>query len=205
MEPIVDIQDLSYAYRGFEDRWILRNVNLQIQPREFFAVAGRTGSGKSTLCYAMNGLVPHSFGGKMEGQVRVCGLNTRETTPAALAPKVGIVLQSAESQLVGLTVREDVEFGLENIAMSHAEIQERADWALNVVGLTALQDLSPWNLSGGQKQRLAIASALAFRPQLLVLDNPTAELDPVVTDASSKPLVPILIWEPSAPTKVSPR
>jgi len=179
MEPIVDIQGLSYAYRGFEDRWILRDINLKIRPGEFVAVAGRTGSGKSTLCYAMNGLAPHSFGGKMEGSVRVCGLDTRETTPAALASKVGIVLQSAESQLVGLTVREDVEFGLENIALPREEIQARADWALDVVKLTAFQNSSPWNLSGGQKQRLAIASALAFKPQLLVLDNPTAELDPV--------------------------
>ena len=179
MEPIVDIQGLSYAYRGFEDRWVLRDISLQIQPHEFVAVAGRTGSGKSTVCYAINGLVPHSFGGKMEGSVTICGLNTRETTPAALAPKVGIVLQSAESQLVGLTVREDVEFGLENLALDREEIRSRTDWALDVVKLTEFQDSSPWNLSGGQKQRLAIASALAFRPELLVLDNPTAELDPV--------------------------
>jgi energy-coupling factor transport system ATP-binding protein len=179
MEPIVDIQGLNYAYRGFEDRWVLRDISLQIQPGEFIAVAGRTGSGKSTLCYSMNGLVPHSFGGKMEGSVTICGLNTRETSPAVLAPKVGIVLQSAESQLVGLTVREDVEFGLENIALRRDEIRSRADWALEVVRLTSFQNSSPWNLSGGQKQRLAIASALAFRPELLVLDNPTAELDPV--------------------------
>ncbi len=179
MEPIVDIQSLSYAYRDFEDKWILRDISLQIQPGEFVAVAGRTGSGKSTLCYAMNGLVPHSFGGRMEGSVRICGLNTRETAPAALASKVGIVLQSAESQLVGLTVREDVEFGLENISLARSEIQTRTDWALEVVQLATFQASSPWNLSGGQKQRLAIASALAFKPQLLVLDNPTAELDPV--------------------------
>lgn len=179
MEPIVDVQGLSYAYRGFEDKWVLCDISLQIQSQEFIAVAGRTGSGKSTLCYALNSLVPHSFGGIMEGTVLVCGTNTRDTTPASLASKVGIVLQSAESQLVGLTVREDVEFGLENLALDRNEIRTRADWALDVVQLGHLQDASPWNLSGGQKQRLAIASALAFRPQLLVLDNPTAELDPV--------------------------
>ena len=179
MDSIVDIQGLSYAYRGFEGKLVLRDINLQIQPGEFIAVAGRTGSGKSTLCYALNSLVPHSFGGKMEGTVLVCGLNTRDTAPAVLAPKVGIVLQSAESQLVGLTVREDVEFGLENIMLPREEIRERVDWALNVVKLGSLQESSPWSLSGGQKQRLAIASALAFRPRLLVLDNPTAELDPV--------------------------
>lgn len=179
MDSIVDIQGLSYAYRGFEDKWVLKNITLNIQPGEFIAVAGRTGSGKSTLCYTLNSLVPHSFGGKIEGTVMICGLNTRDTAPAILAPKVGIVLQSAESQLVGLTVREDVEFGLENLMLPREEIKERADWALDVVKLSHLQDSSPWSLSGGQKQRLAIASALAFRPQLLVLDNPTAELDPI--------------------------
>ena len=141
MNPIVDIQGLSYAYRGFEDKLVLRDITLQIQPGEFIAVAGRTGSGKSTLCYTLNSLVPHSFGGKMEGTVLVCGLNTRDTPPAHLASKVGIVLQSAESQLVGLTVREDVEFGLENIMLPREEIRERADWALNVVKLSHLQDL----------------------------------------------------------------
>ena len=179
MDSIVDIQGLSYAYRGFEDKWVLKNITLNIQPGEFIAVAGRTGSGKSTLCYTLNSLVPHSFGGKMDGTVLVCGLNTRDTAPALLAPKVGIVLQSAESQLVGLTVREDVEFGLENLMLPREVIKERADWALDVVKLSHLQESSPWSLSGGQKQRLAIASALAFRPQLLVLDNPTAELDPI--------------------------
>lgn len=179
MDPIVDIQGLSYAYRGFEDKLVLRDITLQIRLGEFIAIAGRTGSGKSTLCYTLNSLVPHSFGGRMEGTVLVCGLNTRETAPAMLAPKVGIVLQSAESQLVGLTVREDVEFGLENIMLSREEIKERVNWALDVVKLSHLQESSPWSLSGGQKQRLAIASALAFRPQLLVLDNPTAELDPI--------------------------
>ena len=179
MEPIVQIRGLTYAYRGNLYKQVLRDIDLDIQPGEFLAMAGRTGSGKSTLCYALNGLVPHSFGGKMEGQVKVCGIDTNETTPAELARKVGIVLQSAESQLVGLSVEEDVEFGLENIALPVPEIKERAGWALDVVKMAHLRDTSPWNLSGGQKQRLAIASALAFRPQILVLDNPTAELDPI--------------------------
>ena len=123
MEPIVQIRGLTYAYRGNLYKQVLRDIDLDIQPGEFLAMAGRTGSGKSTLCYALNGLVPHSFGGKMEGQVKVCGIDTNETTPAELARKVGIVLQSAESQLVGLSVEEDVEFGLENIALPVPEIK----------------------------------------------------------------------------------
>jgi len=179
METIVEIQGLTYAYRGHEDQPVLHSIQLEIIRGEFLVLAGRTGSGKSTLCYALNGLVPHSYGGRMEGLVRVCGLDTREVLIPTLARKVGMVLQSAESQLVGLTVQEDVEFGLENIGLPLEEIRERAQWALDVVRLSDLASRSPWTLSGGQKQRTAIAAALAFRPELLVLDNPTAELDPV--------------------------
>jgi energy-coupling factor transport system ATP-binding protein len=179
MDAIIEIRGLAYGYRGHEDDQVLRGIDLDITPGEFLAIAGRTGSGKSTLCYAMMGLVPHSFGGRMEGTVKVCGMDTREMTPAKMAHNVGIVLQSAESQLVGLTVEEDVQFGLENIALPVAEIIERSRRALEVVHLTPFVNSSPWNLSGGQKQRLAIASALAFQPKILILDNPTAELDPL--------------------------
>lgn len=179
METIVEISGLSYAYRGQEDKPVLSGIDLRIQRGEFIAMAGRTGSGKSTLCYTLNGLVPHSFGGKMEGTVKVCGLNTRDATIPDLARKVGMVLQSAESQIVGLTVEEDVEYGLENVGLPAPEIKERARWALEVVRLAEYATRSPWTLSGGQKQRQAIAAALAFRPELLVLDNSTAELDPV--------------------------
>jgi energy-coupling factor transport system ATP-binding protein len=179
MEPIVKITGLRYAYRGHETTEVLSGIDLEISKGEFLAIAGRTGSGKSTLCYALNGLVPQSFGGKMEGSVTVSGLDTQTATTAELAQKVGIVLQSAESQIVGLTVEEDVEYGLENLALPVEEILSRRAEALEIVEMTAFKDASPWNLSGGQKQRVAIAAALAFRPEILVLDNPTAELDPV--------------------------
>ncbi len=179
MEPIVKITGLRYAYRGHETTEVLRGIDLEIYKGEFLAIAGRTGSGKSTLCYSLNGLVPHSFGGKMEGSVIVSGVDTQKATPAELAQKVGIVLQSAESQIVGLTVEEDVEYGLENLALPVDEILHRRAEALEIVEMTAFKDVAPWNLSGGQKQRVAIAAALAFRPEILVLDNPTAELDPI--------------------------
>src|SRR3972149_3792378 len=104
MESIVEISGLTYGYRGQEDKLVLRGIDLRVERGEFLVIAGRTGSGKSTLCYALNGLVPHSFGGKMQGEVKVCGLNTRDAAIPDLARKVGMVLQSAESQLVGLTV-----------------------------------------------------------------------------------------------------
>jgi len=179
MEPIIQIRGLAYSYRRQHDLPALQGVDLEIGGGEFIAIAGRAGSGKSTLCYALNGLIPHSFGGRMEGEVVVCGLNTRKASVPDLASHVGFVLQSAESQLVGLTVEEDTAFGLENIGLPGAEINGRVHSTLRTLRLDGHARSSPWTLSGGQKQRLAIAAAIAFQPQVLVLDNPTAELDPV--------------------------
>lgn len=179
MKSIVQIHDLTYAYRRQRDRFALEGVNLEIFGGEFVAIAGRAGAGKSSLCYALNGLIPHSFGGRMKGEVLVCGLDTRRTFVPELARHVGFVLQNAESQLVGLTVEEDVSFGLENISLPRGEVARRVAAALKTVRLEEHVQRSPWTLSGGQKQRLAIAAALAFQPELLVLDNPTAELDPL--------------------------
>jgi energy-coupling factor transport system ATP-binding protein len=179
MDPIIQIRGLVYSYRRQQDHPALQGVDLDIGAGEFIAIAGRAGSGKSTLCYTLNGLIPHSFGGRMEGEVVVCGLNTRKTLVPDLARHVGFVLQSAESQLVGLSVEEDTAFGLENIALPGDEIAGRVNSALHTVRLEDQARSSPWTLSGGQKQRLAIAAAIAFHPRVLVLDNPTAELDPV--------------------------
>ncbi len=179
MEPIIQIRGLVYSYRRQHDLPALRGIDLDIGAGEFIAIAGRAGSGKSTLCYALNGLIPHSFGGRMAGEVVVCGLNTRKVSVPDLARHVGFVLQNAESQLVGLSVEEDTAFGLENIGLSGDEIAGRVTCALRTVRLEDHARSSPWTLSGGQKQRLAIAAAIAFQPRVLVLDNPTAELDPV--------------------------
>ncbi|MGH9682994.1 MAG: ABC transporter ATP-binding protein [Candidatus Acidiferrales bacterium] len=179
MDSIIQINDLVYSYRRQQHRPALHGVTLELGAGEFVAIAGRAGSGKSTLCYALNGLIPHSFGGRMEGRVVICGLNTRTVSVPELARRVGFVLQNAESQLVGLTVEEDVTFGLENIGLPREEVARRVQAALRTVRLEENLDRSPWTLSGGQKQRLSIAAAIAFQPQVLVLDNPTAELDPI--------------------------
>jgi energy-coupling factor transport system ATP-binding protein len=178
-EAIIEVRGLHYAYRGHEDAPVLKGINLDVRRSEFLVLAGRTGAGKSTLCYALLGLVPHSFGGSMEGSVRVCGIDTSRATVNEMARRASLVMQSAESQLVGLTAIEDVQFGLENLGLAPAEIVERSRRALAEVRLERFADASPWSLSGGQKQRLAIAAALAFHPEVLVLDNPTAELDPL--------------------------
>src|SRR5689334_400166 len=136
-EPIISIENLTYTYRQAAGGPALHGVSLEIRRGEFLVLAGRTGSGKSTLCHTLNGLVPHSFGGSMAGRVLVDGQDTRAVSTAQLARRVGMVLQSAEAQLIGLTVEEDVQYGLENLALPVREIEERAAWALEVVRLSS--------------------------------------------------------------------
>src|SRR6185312_2811203 len=133
----------------------------------------------STLCLALNGLVPHATGGSIGGDVIVGEWNTKRTTVPRLATRVGLVFQDPESNLVGLSVEDEVAFGPENLGIPPAEIAERIGWALSLVGMADARGRSANQLSGGQKQRVAIAAVLAMRPEVLVLDEPTAQLDPL--------------------------
>ncbi|MCS7221494.1 MAG: energy-coupling factor transporter ATPase [Anaerolineae bacterium] len=157
---------------------MLRGVHLRARRGELIVLLGRTGAGKTTLCLSTNGLVPHATGGTIRGSVEVCGQDTRRLPPAALASAVGMVFQDAESQLFQMTVEDEIAFGLENLGFPPEEIERRITWALSVVGIEPLRHRSPRRLSGGQMQRVAIAAALALRPALLVLDEPTSHLDP---------------------------
>jgi energy-coupling factor transporter ATP-binding protein EcfA2 len=151
---------------------------LRVERGEFIALLGRTGVGKTTLCLSTNGLIPHATGGLFRGKVEVCGRDTRRYSPAALASTVGMVFQDPESQLFQMTVEDEIAFGLENLGIPPDEIERRIAWALSIVGIEPLRYRSPRRLSGGQMQRVAIAAALALRPALLVLDEPTSFLDP---------------------------
>jgi energy-coupling factor transporter ATP-binding protein EcfA2 len=179
----VVVRDLHYAYpqsRGDgEFVPVLGGVNLHIAGGEFVVLLGRVGAGKTTLCMALNGLVPHATGGRYRGDVTVLGLNTKEHSVADLARQVGLVFQDPETQLTQMRVEDEIAFGPENLGVPPAEIEERVTWALDAVGLSACRDRSPLRLSGGQKQRVAIAAMLAMQPRLLVLDEPTASLDPI--------------------------
>jgi energy-coupling factor transporter ATP-binding protein EcfA2 len=179
--PSIDIRDFHYAYPPLgqaEPRWVLRGVDLAVEAGSCVGVMGATGVGKSTLCQAIVGIVPQLTGGIVRGQVRVLGEDARSTPVPDLARQVGMVFQDSESQLFNLTVEEEVAFGPENIGLPPEEIESRVAWALTTVGLIESRKRSPVELSGGEKQRLAIAAALSMSPKVLVLDEPTAHLDP---------------------------
>ena len=161
----------------------LRQVSLEIEPGEVVAVLGPSASGKSTLLRAFAGLVPHFHGGRFEGRVEVAGRDTRSIRPAELAGTVASVFQDPEEQIVLSRVIREVAFGLENIGTAPEDIVGRAHEALAAVGSEHLADRDVAELSGGELQRVCLASAVALRPQLLLLDEPTSQLDPVAAGA----------------------
>lgn len=177
-EPTVHVDRLSFRYPG-ASAFALRNVSFTVAQGECLALMGAAGAGKTTLCLALTGIVPQFFGGELYGAVRVAGLDTLAHPVSTLAHKVGVVFQDPEMQLTATSVEHEVAFALENLCLKTVEMRKRIDEALLAVGLAGLEKKHPHALSGGQKQRLAIAASLALKPRLLVLDEPTSQLDPV--------------------------
>ena len=177
-EPIVSIRDLQFRYRGQKGH-ALDGINLDISRGEFLVIMGPSEAGKSTLAATINGLIPHFQNGKLNGTVTVMGRNTRENTVAQMAEIVGMVFQDFEAQLFSTNVELEVAFGPENFAVDREEIGRRINENLDYVGLDAYRHRPPSTLSGGQKQKLAIASVLALKPTVLVMDEPTTDLDPI--------------------------
>ena len=175
---IIEAKGLTYTY-PIGEKPAFEDVNLQINKGEFVIITGPSGCGKTTLCRCFNGLIPHFYGGKLEGEITVCGLRVREHPTYEIARHVGMVFQNPENQLFALSVEKDVAFGLENLGVSRNEIRRRVDWALKITGTYDLKERAPYELSGGQQQRVAIASVLAMNPEVIVLDEPTSFLDPV--------------------------
>ena len=175
---MIRVEELSFKYTGAKE-YSLKNINLKVKKGEFLGILGASGSGKSTLCLTFNGIIPHSIKGEFNGNVFVQGYNTKEASVAELSKFVGLVLQNPDSQLFNMTVEEEVAFSLENLGLDVEEIRRRVYWSLKITGLEGLENEFQPNLRGGQKQRLVIASVLAMRPQILVLDEPTSQLDPL--------------------------
>ena len=174
---MIDIKNLTFCYSGANEP-ALSNINLKISKGEFVGVIGPTGAGKSTLTLCLNGVIPHFQQGDYYGHVTIDGKDTVDNTCASLAYSIGSVFQDPESQIVSSIVEEEIAFGLENLNTPKAEMEKRITESLDLAGIPHLRYSSTIRLSGGQKQRVAIAAAIALKPKILVLDEPTSELDP---------------------------
>ncbi len=177
--PIVALHNVSFSYR-LASRPALSNITLLAPAGQICGIVGRAGAGKSTLAAICAGFIPNFYPGKFSGQARIDGQDVVEKTVAELVSHVGLVGSNAFSQISGarFTVDEEIGFGLENLGLPREIIVERIEWALKAMQLEDLRDRSPYALSGGQQQRLVLAATLAMRPPVLVLDEPTAQLDP---------------------------
>lgn len=174
MKDFITVSDLTFSYSEEINENVLENIYMNIRQGEFIAVLGHNGCGKSTLAKHFNAiLLPSS------GTVYVDGINTADEEKAFdIRQKIGMVFQNPDNQIVATVVEEDVAFGLENIGVLPSQIRERVDSALKAVNMYEYRLHSPHQLSGGQKQRVAIAGIIAMRPKCIVLDEPTAMLDP---------------------------
>lgn len=174
-QPIVEIKGVHYQYPGAEHP-VLNGANLTLHQGDFLAIIGGNGSGKSTLCKTINGLIPHYFSGHYEGEVIIEGEPVKDQAVATLSHNVGYVYQDFQNQLMKLTVLEDVSFAPLNFG--YADYKEKAIQALELLGITHLQDKTIWELSGGEKHLTALAGVLALNPEILIVDEPVAQLDP---------------------------
>lgn len=176
---VIETDHLTYSYPGAEQP-TLKDITVQIEKGDFLAIVGNNGCGKSTFCKVLNGLIPRFISGDFEGTVLACGLNTRETDVGTLARKVGYVYQDFENQIIRPTVLDDASYACLNYAMP--DYRERGLQALEQCGLTGKQDDFIWQLSGGQTHLLALAGAVSLQPEVLILDEPIAQLDPMHAD-----------------------
>ena len=174
---MIEIKELTFKYSGSKKN-ALENVSLTIEKGDFVGLIGESGAGKTTLCSCINGLIPHHYTGDFYGSVKIQGTDTFDIEPGKLALKVGSVFQDVDSQLVSFFVEDEILFGLENFGIPKDQIEQRITAALEALEIQELRHREISTLSGGQKQKVAITAILALEPDILVLDEPTGELDP---------------------------
>lgn len=180
MKEVVKIESLSFRYkRG--DVPALKDINLCVGQGEFVGITGPAGAGKTTLLSCINGVIPHYYSGDLQGVVVADGLDVATSTFRQLASHVGTVFEDPDFQMVSISVEEEVAFGPENMGLPSEEIEVRIGDALHKTRISDLRERAISTLSGGQKQRVAISAVLSMRPQILLLDDPTSELDPLGT------------------------
>ena len=182
MTDAILIEQVRFAYSPLSPDdaapWVIDGLDLRVKQGEWLAIMGANDAGKTTLCLLLAGLAPHLTGGEMEGRIKVSGRDTAEYPPPALADVVGFVFQVPEMQLFNPTVEAEIAWGLENLGLPAPEIRGRMDEVLSLLRLGHLRHRAPGDLSGGEKKRVALASVLAMRPSLLILDEPMGGLDP---------------------------
>ena len=178
---LIKLKGFNFSYE--EGSKILHDLNLEFPKGSFTLITGPSGSGKSTLALALCGFIPHAFQGRgiMEGELFIEGQEVRSLSISQISQKVALVQQDAENQIVTLNVTNEIAFGPENLCLASSEIRDRVNWALELTELEELKNRETTNLSGGEKQKVAIASILAMKPQMIIFDEPTANLDPKAT------------------------
>ena len=177
------LKDVSYKY-PLEDREILKNINLDIKKGEFWAVIGKNGSGKTTLCNVLRRFVPDFYKGELTGKIILENKELKDYSAKEIVQKVGFVFQNPFTQISGVkeTVFEEIAFGLENLALDAEYIRKRVEETLKLLHIEELRDKNPYELSGGQGQKVALASIIAMDPEIMVIDEPTSQLDPKGTE-----------------------
>jgi energy-coupling factor transporter ATP-binding protein EcfA2 len=177
---VISLSHVTYTYPAAEAP-ALRDVSVEIPAGQFCGVVGPNRAGKSTLAYVLAGFAPHFYRGKLQGRAMVAGQDTAATPLRELVVTTGLVFQNPFNQITGAryNVREEIAFGLENLGVPRAEMRERVEAAMALMGIEALAERSPLALSGGQMQRVALASIVVMRPRVLILDEPTSQLDPI--------------------------
>jgi energy-coupling factor transporter ATP-binding protein EcfA2 len=179
LEDTVTLEGVSWKYEENQD-WIIKELELRVGKGEFLLITGPNGSGKTTLCSMLNGLIPYNYrGGVLKGKITIAGNNTAGMSIADLSKLVGMVFQEVEAQFLTLSVEDELVFGPENLGVPKEEISRRMEWVLKLLKLEGYNEKSPFELSGGQKQRVAIGAALMTLPEILVLDEPTSDIDPI--------------------------
>lgn len=189
---LLEFHNFYFRYKKNKE-YQLNEINLKIDENNFILLCGQTGSGKTTLIRCMNGLIPQFYPGFYRGSVEVLGKDTAEIPIADLSTEIGIVFQNPENQLISMNVEHEIAFGMENLGVPREEMERRIKDVIKLTEIEHLLDKAPFELSGGEQQRVAIASILVLEPRVLVLDEPTALLDPSMAEKIIKLLKKIQI------------